>query len=133
MRKLVVVGVVAALALGWTMVYAADPPAGDRPAAAPAESLRAFGKIKSVDLEAGKMVVNARTTRDGEAADMTFAVDKEKTKVTEGENTPKTLADLKEGLNVVVMYDAVPAGAAAGTLPVAKQVRIWAPRPQTQD
>ena len=63
---------------------------------------RAFGTLKSVDADAGKIVVAVRTRRGEEPTDKTFLVDKDTT-VRIGREE-KTLADLAEGARVVISY-----------------------------
>ena len=62
----------------------------------------AFGKIKSVDAAAKKMVITTRKRGKKETVEMTFLVD-EDTKIRVGRDE-KTLEDLAEGNNVTVEY-----------------------------
>lgn len=63
---------------------------------------RAFGTLKSVDADGGKIVVTMRARRGQEATETTFLVDKNTT-VRIGREE-KTLADLTEGAGVIISY-----------------------------
>lgn len=65
-----------------------------------ADAMKATGTVKSVDVEKSSLVVTVK--REGTEKDMTFAVTKD-TKIMQGE-TAKTLADVKAGNEVKVMY-----------------------------
>jgi len=63
---------------------------------------QAFGEIKSVDQDAGKLVVAVRTARNQPAKEVTYLVDKDAT-VRIGREK-KTLADLTAGKRVTIFF-----------------------------
>ncbi len=71
---------------------------------AAADTLNVAGKVKSLDLEAGTLVVTVQK-EGAEPTDMTFVVKKDTTKVVAGEEA-SNLEALKPGLRVAVAYTA---------------------------
>ena len=63
---------------------------------------QAMGEVKSIDADAGKLVVAVRMGRDEAAKDVTYAIDKD-TSVRVGREK-KTLADVTVGKRVSVVY-----------------------------
>ena len=63
---------------------------------------QAFGEIKSIDVDGGKLVMAVRAGRDEEPKDVTYLIDKETT-VRIGREK-KSLADLKAGTRASVVY-----------------------------
>ena len=113
MRKgLLLAGVLVALALGLAVSYAAEPKAPN-----------VSGVLKTVDLAKGMIVVTVK--KDDTATNMTFTVNKEKTKVTAMRMVLK-LEDLHPGMLVYVTYEAATDGA---TPPTATLIVI----PQTEN
>lgn len=65
---------------------------------------QAYGQVKSIDVEGGKIVVAVRKRGEKEPAQVTYKItDQTKVRIS-GEE--KTLADLAEGKNIIVSYKA---------------------------
>jgi len=63
---------------------------------------QAFGQIKSVDVDAGKLVVAVRVARGQDPKEVTYLVDKDTTVRINREK--KTLADLKAGKRASIVF-----------------------------
>ena len=63
---------------------------------------QAFGEVKSIDVDGGKLVVAVRAGRDAEPKEVTYKVDKDTTVRINREK--KTLADLTAGKRVTVVF-----------------------------
>ena len=63
---------------------------------------QAFGEIKSIDLDGGRLVVSVRTGRDTPEKEVTYLIDKDTT-VNIGREK-KALSDLTEGKRITIVY-----------------------------
>jgi len=80
---------------------------------------QAFGEIKSIDVDAGKLVLAVRTSRDAEPKEVTYKIDKDTSVRINREK--KTLADLVKGKRASVVFKEA---AKDGDLPLALLITV---------
>lgn len=83
---------------------------------------QSFGEIKSIDLDAGKLVVAVRMARDEEPKEVTYVIDKDTTVRIGRDREKKALTDLVEGKRASIVYKEAEK---EGDLPTALLITVW--------